>query len=210
MEKKNMIKLAMGVIAVLICGILYLYGNRGRGTVPSSDSWESVGQTGQQTDSSGVAAQATPKETSRQDETVYIDVTGQVKKPGVYSFDHEPRVVEVIKKAGGFTKKADTAAVNQAVPVADGTQLIIPVKGKKTGQDTTASAPLQGNADPKININTASKEELMTLTGIGEAKATEIISYRESHGGYHAIEDIKNISGIKDGVFNKIKDLITV
>ncbi len=210
MEKKNMIKLAMGVIAVLICGILYLYGNRGRGTIPSSDRWESAGQTEQQMDSSDSATEESQKETSRQDVTVYIDISGQVKKPGVYSFDHEPRVVEVIEKAGGFTKKADTTAVNQAVMVADGTQLIIPVKGKKTGQGTAASASLQENADPKININTASKEELMTLTGIGEAKATEIIAYRESHGGYHAIEDIKNISGIKDGVFKKIKDLITI
>lgn len=95
--------------------------------------------------------------------------------------------------------------MNQAAVVTDGTQLMIPAKSAASkGIDKTLS-----DTD-RVNINTASKEELMTLSGIGESKASQILSYREENGFFQRTEDIMNISGIKEGVFGKIKDKITV
>ena len=165
-------------------------------------------------------------------ESVYIDIGGEVKKPGVYQFDHEPRLVEVIEKAGGFTKRADSSSVNQAQTVSDGTQVIIASKSGKGGGNSSQNSGESGDGnnaagvrteqndtvddsggpgtDGKVDLNTASKEQLMSLTGIGESRAKDILSYREEKGGFQSIEDIMKVPGIKDGIFNQIKDNIKV
>ena len=80
--------------------------------------------------------------------------------------------------------------------------------GKK--EDTSSQTGVSGTQDKRVNLNSASREELMTLTGIGEAKASDIISYREENGGFKKPEDIMKIRGIKQGIYRKIKDMITV
>ena len=103
--------------------------------------------------------------------------------------------------------------MNLAEKVADGTQLVVAEKGveKKTNEEQSSHEKSSGSdVSDKVNINTASAEELMTLSGIGESKAAQIVSYRESNGAFQKIEDIMKISGIKEGVFSKIKDCITV
>ena len=140
---------------------------------------------------------------------VAIHICGEVKNPGVYLFSETPRVVDVIKKAGGFTKKANTGSINQAEKVEDGTQLVIEDKSSKKKKREKASGG-EKTKDNRINLNTAAKEELMTLPGIGEAKAEQILTFREENGRFSQIEEIKKISGIKDGVFNRIKDMIKV
>ena len=156
----------------------------------------------------------TAKEDSEPDAKVYIDISGEVKKPGVYTFDEVPRIVEVVERAGGFTKKADVTSVNQAQTIEDGTKLVIQSKEerkqkkadkKKSGADTSDS-----DEEGKINLNTATKEQLMTLSGIGEARALEILSYREKNGNFSKPEELMNISGIKEGIYNKLKDFISV
>ena len=116
---------------------------------------------------------------------------------------------EAIAKAGGLTENAAAEAVNQARVVVDGEQIYVlsldEVKGAGVVSEVT-----ERTDDGKININTAEKEELMTLTGVGEAKAQSIIAYREEQGGFQSIEELMQIEGIKEGVFNKIKDEITV
>ena len=110
-----------------------------------------------------------------------------------------------------MTEEASTDSVNLARAVSDGEQIYIPTseeteaQGIMPGTDSGASA-----AQKKVNINTASAEELMTLTGIGEAKAESIIRYREENGRFQRIEDLMEISGIKEGVFEKIKDDIII
>lgn len=152
-----------------------------------------------------------PPRTDSSEIAVYI--CGAVKHPGVYRFSDSARVCDVIASAGGLTKKADTDAVNQARFVQDGEQIQIPRKSKKakdqphTESDTqTASAA----SSDKISLNQATKEQLLSLPGIGESKANAIVAYREEHGSFQKIEDIMNISGIKNGVFDKIKDKITI
>lgn len=146
------------------------------------------------------------------EDTVFVYVCGAVNAPGVYELGKDARVFEAIGLAGGMTGEAAAEAVNQARTVADGEQIYVPTAEEAQTQGAGVEDIITGNADGsgKININTAGKEELMTLTGIGEAKAQSILDYREEHGRFGSIEDLMQIEGIKEGVFNKIKEDITI
>lgn len=137
---------------------------------------------------------------------ICVYVCGAVCNPGVYELDEGSRVYEAVESAGGMTEDASAASVNLARAVADGEQIYIPASGEVDDGATLPAAEGQ----KKVNINTASAEELMTLSGIGEAKAESIIRYREENGSFQSIEDLMKISGIKEGVFEKIKDDITI
>lgn len=138
-------------------------------------------------------------------EKIFVHVCGEVKKEGVYELSEGSRVVDAIRLAGGLTKKANKRGVNQAELIQDGAQIYIP--SKEEGMESENSSK---SSSGKINLNSASKEELMTLPGIGEKKAIDIIKYRSENGGFKDISEIKNIRGIKENLFNKIKDKITV
>ena len=150
----------------------------------------------------------------------FVHVCGEVESPGVYEMKAGQRVFEAIAMAGGFTEKAAQSYLNLAEPVWDGMKLEVPDQEQAPATEWTASAGQAGSPVPggraagaapeKVNLNTATKEELMTLRGIGEAKAEDIIRYREKSGGFTRIEDIMQISGIKNAAFEKIKDDITV
>jgi competence protein ComEA len=166
--------------------------------------------------------------------TYFVDIKGEINNPGVYGVDCNKRVIDVINLAGGLTDKADTSILNLSKKVKDEMYIIIysnnqikeykkellpskeiikRVEEKIICPDNSNDAceyktAKENNITGKININSASKEELMTLTGIGESKADKIIEYR-SNNKFNSIEDIKNISGIGDSIFEKIKDNIT-
>lgn len=141
---------------------------------------------------------------------IYIHIIGEVKHPGVYIFEEEPRVVDVVKKAGGFTQNAAQSAINLAELVGDGAQLSIVSKKQWKEGKQKVSAGENDAGTGKLDINQATESDLMTLSGIGESKAKSIVAYRESNGKFQKIEDLMNITGIKEGVFNKIKDQIIV
>lgn len=151
----------------------------------------------------GEKEQVLEKETS-----IYVYVCGAVLQTGVYELPQGSRVYEAIEKAGGFAEHADVSGINQAALLQDEEQLYVPAAGEVEQESQNEGS--KGEEAGKVNLNTATKEELMTLAGIGEAKADSIIRYREEQGKFQSIEDIKQIEGIKDGVFQKIKDLITV
>ena len=109
---------------------------------------------------------------------------------------------------GGLSRKADASAVNQARLLTDGEQITIPRKGKKSS--TKGRTGTDDKVSGLVNINQADLAELMTLAGIGEAKAQLIIDYRTENGSFSSIEDIMKISGIKEGIYNRIKDQITI
>ena len=148
-------------------------------------------------------------EKTSEKEKICVYVCGSVKKPGVYELPEDARIVSAIALAGGFTKSASAEGVNQAERIKDGQQIYVPSK-KEAGNGTSSQAGVSGAQDKRVNLNSASREELMTLTGIGEAKASDIISYREENGGFEKPEDIMKIRGIKQGIYRKIKDMITV
>ena len=142
---------------------------------------------------------------------IYVYVTGAVKKPDVYKVEKDCRIYQIIDMAGGLSEDADVSAINMADKVYDGMKINVYRIGEETLaviQDNTNYEKDSGSG--MVNINTASKDVLMTLPGIGESKAESIIRYREENGNFEKIEDIMNISGIKEGAFRKIKDFITV
>lgn len=146
---------------------------------------------------------------------IYVDVCGAVEAPGVYQLEAGSRVFQAIEAAGGFLPEAAGEMINRAQDIEDGAQVYVPTREEaeqeKAGvlpDEETGSAAAQ--TDARINLNTANEAALMTLSGIGQSKARDIISYREEHGSFSAIEEIMNVQGIKEGTFNKIKNDIVV
>lgn len=174
------------IIIFLGCAIGYVvYSN------PTSISQEKVSKENQVIDTD-----STPEPTK-----VVVYVCGAVCKPGVYHLKENARIQDAIQKAGGFRKNADKLSLNLAEKVKDGQQIKIESKN--------ATENSAGN-DGKVNINKATREELMTLSGVGQSRADAIIQYRTKQGSFTSIEDIMKISGIKKGLFEKIQSLITV
>lgn len=157
--------------------------------------------------------------TSTEDASVdvngYIFVCGSVCEPGVYPIHEGMRIYEAVALAGGFSANADEDWLNQAEYVCDGQRLYVyseeeTAQMQADAEQTDGLSVEETQTDHTININTAGKEILMTLPGIGEAKAEAIIRYREECGAFASIEEIQNIPGIKRAVFAKIKDHISV
>lgn len=137
------------------------------------------------------------------------DIKGAVVNPGVYEIDEGGRVVDLIELAGGLAEDADTAAINFALYVQDEMAIYVP----RIGENVNAALPVlvgETAGNGTVNLNSAGSSELQTLPGIGPAKAEAIIEYRETNGPYKSIEDLKEISGIGDKTFEKLKDLISV
>lgn len=138
--------------------------------------------------------------------TVWVHICGEVDIPGIYELPVGSRVYDVLVLAGGFTADADTTHYNLAQVVSDGVKLEIPGRGKENQSAKTVEEP----ENTLININTATIEQLQTLPGIGKSRAADIVAYREKKGGFESIEQIMEVGGIKEAVFEKIKELITV
>ncbi|NPV85149.1 MAG: hypothetical protein HPY45_03955 [Anaerolineae bacterium] len=142
---------------------------------------------------------------------VLVHVAGEVNQPGVYSLPPESRVLSAVEAAGGFTSDADRNSVNLAARLSDGSMIFIQNTNQPaTRQPQQAKTSAQALQNSQININTASQYELESLPGIGASKALAIIRYRQDHGGFKSIEEIKNVPGIGQSMFDLIKDRITV
>ena len=133
---------------------------------------------------------------------IVVDVAGAVVHPGVYSVPEGSRVCDAIEAAGGISKDGVSANINQARLLADGEQIIVP--------DSSSAEASENTSDGKINLNRADKETLMTIPGIGEAKAEAIIAYREEHGSFQSVESLMEIPGIKEGIYNRISQYVCV
>lgn len=142
---------------------------------------------------------------------IYVYICGAVENPGVYQADSGSRLFEILELAGGFTPEADQNGFNLARTVIDGEQFVVLTKEEAARKMTAVSenAAAQQNSG-LVNINTATLSELTQISGIGESRAQAIIAYREKHGAFGSVEEIKKVDGIKDGLFSKIKDFITV
>lgn len=170
--------------------------------------------------------------------TLFVDIKGAINSPGVYELNENSRIIDLINKAGGLSENADTSIINLSKKLKDEDYIIIYTKDEVLNYkdkiisskeiikeieekiicpnsdndgciNNTKNNKTEENENSLININTASLEELETLSGIGENKAKKIIEYREKQK-FNSIEDIKNVSGIGESLFEKIKDYITV
>lgn len=155
------------------------------------------------------------------EEVLVVHICGAVNEPGVYELPEGSRIYQAVLAAGGFCEEADRDFLNQAQVIGDGSRIYVPTKEEAALADEGMQEFISNgmeSADEEhdmtngglININTASKEELCNLSGIGSGKAESIINYRRENGNFRTIEEIMNVEGIKDGLFQKIKDKITV
>lgn len=150
------------------------------------------------------------KESSNELSRIVVDVKGEVVNPGIYEASPDERIQDLITRAGGFRKKADQSKVNLAQKIKDEMVIYVPKIGEKTSDISLNSPTDSVNSTEKVNINNATSEQLQTISGIGPSKAAAIIEYREKQGLFKRIEDIKNVTGIGDKTFEKLKDAITV
>lgn len=151
---------------------------------------------------------------------IIVHITGEVANPGIVELEEGERIFNAIEKSGGTTKNADTSKINLAQIVEDGMKINVPNINDKTETEEYISIETGNNKEEKnlnegskkvmVNINTATQTELETLPGIGPSIASKIINYRKEKGKFSKIEDIKNVNGIGDAKFEKIKQLICV
>lgn len=165
---------------------------------------------------------STTKQITTKTEMIFVDIKGSVNKPGVYKFDINDRVIDAINKAGGLTKNANTNNINLSQKLTN--EMVVYVYSdneiKKGNNKLTCNTLCENNIievnncventnKDLININTATLEELLTLPGIGESKAKNIIEYREENK-FKNIEELKNVNGIGESLFEQIKNKITI
>ena len=205
MEYKKVLSIIGGVLAVIVIILV------GRGMMASSTK-EKVMVT------NAVNTTRVEETTTMMPQNCYVDIKGEVLRPGVYEFSCESRIQEVIKKAGGFTEEADETKINLAQKITDQMQIIVPnLHSKQEGgvtegnsekgnlSNTTPSNSKQGT----VNINTATLEELQTIKGIGKKKAEAILQYRKEHGSFRTKEDLLQVKGIGKKALEAIERQVT-
>lgn len=143
---------------------------------------------------------------SLSDGTIFVDIGGAVKSPMLAELPDGSRVDDAIQAAGGLKQEADMSNINRAEFLLDGQKIYIPSLAMDADGNVIEGAAASG----KVNINTADSTQLQTLNGVGPATAQKIIDYRQSNGSFASVEDIKNVSGIGEKTFEKLKDYITI
>ena len=210
----------IGVIAiVLLAAVLVFFFQTGNvEPIPVKGDQVTASQSASKND--GSAAETDGKGTSEKDssqkdsDTVVVDIDGQVVAPQVVELPKKSRISDAIYAAGGLTKKADVSTINRAKILTDGEKIYIPAKveqidGTRQGEETTGNSNDASGSNGKININTASGSQLQEITGVGPATAEKIISYRQKTP-FKNIEELKNVNGIGDKTFEKMKEQVTI
>ena len=205
MEYKKVLSIIGGVLAVIVIILV------GRGMMASSMK-EKVMVT------NAVNTTRVEETTTIMPQNCYVDIKGEVLRPGVYEFSCESRIQEVIKKAGGFTEEADEIKINLAQKISDQMQIIVPNLNSKQEGGVTEGNSEKGNLSNTtpsnlkqgtVNINTATLEQLQTIKGIGKKKAEAILQYRKEHGAFRTKEDLLQVKGIGKKALEAIESQVT-
>ena len=205
MEYKKILSIIGGVLAVIVIILV------GRGMM-ASPTKEKVMVT------NAVNTTRVEETTTMMPQNCYVDIKGEVLRPGVYEFSCESRIQEVIKKAGGFTEEADETKINLAQKISDQMQIIVPNLHSKQEGGVTEGNSEKGNSSNTtlsnlkqgtVNINTATLEELQTIKGIGKKKAEAIVQYRKEHGVFRTKEDLLQVKGIGKKALEVIESQVT-
>nr|WP_213019654.1 helix-hairpin-helix domain-containing protein [Bacillus pumilus] len=201
--KKYSLYIGAGLIVAIIILFFLLAGNKESVREPSVLKGDQDKQ---------ITLKDKQEKTDNESSSIFVEVKGAVKKPGVYTFQCDARVEEAIRRAGGFTSKADTIEINQAAKLEDSMMIYVRKQGEaeRQTQTTGAGAPSGNEKGQGVNVNQADAAELQTINGIGPAKAEAIIAYREEHGEFQQIEDLRNISGFGEKTIERLKNELTV
>jgi competence protein ComEA len=140
-----------------------------------------------------------------------VDVTGAVRRPGVFEFQAGDRVIDAVERAGGALDKADLTLLNLAAPLTDGLQILVPKQGALvSGAPPVGSVAPPGSTGSLVNINTADEATLETLNGVGPVLAAAIIQYRTEHGPFASIDQLDEVSGIGPATLEDLRSQVTV
>ena len=219
-DKKKIGILIILVIVLIAFGILYL--KSGFKELKKNDTESIFATDTENADISTVTSNDNAKNNSSstnnkevtipaKDKSIVVEIKGEVKKPDVYTLNENSIIKEFIEAAGGLTENADLSNINRAKKLQNHELIYIANKndinkeGKVTNLESNTS---QGSSNNIVNMNTATIEQLKTLNGIGDSKAKSIIEYREQNGGFKSKEDIKNVTGIGEKMFERIKEQI--
>lgn len=207
-------KIVLSIVVLLILGLLVIYIFENLYETDSADQIilnNEINETKANEENIGII---------KSKEKVVVHVIGEVNNPGVVILEEGSRIIDAINSAGGKTEEADLSKINLAYIIEDGIQIYVPrinenlnnveVVSADAGEGVVSNSTISENNNVKVNINTANKEKLETLPGIGESTAQKIIEYREQNGKFKTIEDIQNVSGIGTVKYNSLKDKITV
>lgn len=212
-KKENLLKYLLSIAIITIFLSVFLFYN-----ISSSETEKqvlSLNEFTHEEDSNEIKIEDV------QNENIFVEIKGEVLNPDVYELEKGSIVRDLILVSGGLTEIGDTSNINQARELQNGECIVVLSKQEILDMKSSSNEILKVDNvnnfnvesfsdDDKVNINTASKEELKTLSGIGDGLAEAIISYREENNGFNEIEDIKNVSRIGDKTFEKFKDKITV
>ncbi len=205
MEYKKVLSMVAGVLVVIIIILV------GRGMMASPKK-EKVMVT------NAVNTTRVEETTTMMPQNCYVDIKGEVLRPGVYEFSCESRLQEVIKKAGGFTEEADQTKINLAQKITDQMQIVVPnlrskqegeVTEENSGKGSSSSTNPSHSKQGTVNINAATLEELQTIKGIGKKKAEAILQYRKEHGPFRTKEDLLQVKGIGKKALEAIESQVT-
>jgi len=180
-SRRRALAVALLLVVALVLGLRHLHGGAARVAIPPLRTAAPV---------RGSAKQ------------LVVDVAGAVRRPGLYRLAAGTRIADALAHAGGVTGKADVNLVNLAAPLADGEQVVVPVRG--------GAGAAVGGASPTapLDLNSASAEQLDTLPGIGPATAAKIVAYRQAHGPFHSLEELDAVPGIGAGRIAQLKGLV--
>lgn len=216
MTKRNIVLIMLVFLCVITSFILY---GKNKSKVFKDEYMKNIFVEEEATDDNSVEVNAEPiKEVKGENQLtkgtkmIVVEIKGEVVNPDVYEISEGSIIRDLITKAGGLTNEANIDKINRADKLRDNQLIVIPNKNELSNANTNINVSKEGNTaeDGIININTASLEELQKINGVGEVKAKSIINYREKNGGFKSIDEMKNIEGIGDKTFEKMKDQITI
>lgn len=211
-SKYSRLLIPAAVILMLALYFLFPHGEPEEITAAPTDLIEA--ESPQLSETPTLSSETVP-ETRSEPEEIIVEIKGQVSNPGMFVLPVESRLHLAIKLAGGLLPEADALSLNMAMKLTDEMSVYVPKTGETTTAPPVIEAPeAQQAASPSggglVNINTADEAGLTTLSGIGPSKAAAIIAHREEHGPFASIEALKDVTGIGDKTFEKLKDAISI
>lgn len=195
-------KIIIGIIIAVICIGIYIYTkNQNNIEISTYEDIENINQISNQKNEEKIINEPKNK--------IKIHIAGAVEKEGIVEIEEESRIQDAIEEAGGLKENANLIKINLAKKLEDGEKIYIPYQGEEN-EESVSEADESGKKETQININTAGITELTQIPGVGAATAQKIIDYRQKNGKYKTIEEIKNVSGIGEAKYEKIKEYIKI